>query len=836
MSKDLRAGRSLTQELRDTNNFDFRPKAESSLIDAGTHIPGYTDGFKGNAPDIGAYEYGDDNYWIPGYQTKKAKAPIPRNGADNAKLDTDLIWLEGRNSTSNAIYFGSNPSDLQFQGNQSNNIFTPKEPLTAGETYYWRIDTVTDKRTIPGDVWMFAPANPEAPEAPEAPLLNQESDTGTSNSDGITSAITPTISGTGNAGETVELFQNSVSLGTSEIGPDNRWTYTVPTELAIQDGMHTITAKTSKSGVSSAMSRPLLISIDSTAPVFTSSETAPAIEENSGAEQVVHKIETTDQTTTIYRLPSVNTNDAEHFAIDKDTGILRLLTNPDFEAQEAYSVVVEALDLAGNQEIQTVSLSIKDKTETDLNLDGLLDGSGQSQIFSNGQVISIRDNKEQPQGNYINTKVGYKIIKAIEDEGKYRILAEGTGSQLREMFQQWNVDATGQITSQSAWTSRDQALILGWEEDFGDIIEKDGLIGTPPATDADGDGLADDTNQSKIFDNERAIPMTNNQGIILQGNFKNGKLGFEIIKAVKTETGFDLLLKGNGKRNRGRFREWNSNSDGVITTRSSWISADSAVTQGWEDRFGDIIKVDGQVGLPPAEDKNGDGLVDGLKQALIFNGGSGLAIKNQSGKIQGHFNNKKIGYEVIKAISTDDGFALLLKGQGSKRKNQFFQWETNPEGVIQVGSGWKSAAVASDWEKQFGDLIQPDGIIGRPAVAANPASLDQNNDGLVDGTNQSQILDDNTNLPITDSRGRIKSNWKNRKWGYNILKAVPKDEGFDVLLKGIGKKNRNRFLIWSTDEAGMITGNTGWEKTPFALKNDWESIFGDIIQPNGIID
>ena len=114
--------------------------------------------------------------------------------------------------------------------------------------------------------------------------------------------------------------------------------------------------------------------------------------------------------------------------------------------------------------------------------------------------------------------------------------------------------------------------------------------------------------------------------------------------------------------------------------------------------------------------------------------------------------------------------------------------------------------------------------------------MDQNNDGLVDGTNQSQILSENTGLPITNSRGRVMSNSSNRIWGYNILKAVPKDEGFEVLLKGAGKKNRGRFLIWSTNPTGMITGNTGWKNMPFALKNDWESEFGDLIQPNGIID
>ena len=44
---------------------DFRPQKGSPLIDAGREIPGVTDGFKGKAPDIGAYEFGGAN-WKPG--------------------------------------------------------------------------------------------------------------------------------------------------------------------------------------------------------------------------------------------------------------------------------------------------------------------------------------------------------------------------------------------------------------------------------------------------------------------------------------------------------------------------------------------------------------------------------------------------------------------------------------------------------------------------------------------------------------------------------------------------------------------------------------------------
>ena len=54
-------------ELIDPEHFDFRPRPDSPLIDAGQFIPGITDKFCGLAPDIGAYEYGQE-YWIPGHQ------------------------------------------------------------------------------------------------------------------------------------------------------------------------------------------------------------------------------------------------------------------------------------------------------------------------------------------------------------------------------------------------------------------------------------------------------------------------------------------------------------------------------------------------------------------------------------------------------------------------------------------------------------------------------------------------------------------------------------------------------------------------------------------------
>ena len=113
-------------------NYDFRPKKGSFLIDSGVVVPGINNGedvdnsivrekpgyahtfdlnnedctlfnhpnlysgenrkYVGDAPDIGAYEYGDSVYWIPGYRYPHPSVPIPNDGAVDVPIDYSLIW------------------------------------------------------------------------------------------------------------------------------------------------------------------------------------------------------------------------------------------------------------------------------------------------------------------------------------------------------------------------------------------------------------------------------------------------------------------------------------------------------------------------------------------------------------------------------------------------------------------------------------------------------------------------------------------------------------------------------------------------------------------------
>ncbi len=176
--------------LVDIDQFDFRPKAGSPLVDAGTVEHGYTmehftnflaaelfvdglptgnvlaytngitDGFAGAAPDIGAYEYGAASYWIPGQQTAQASTPIPMDGATNQPTNRELIYLIGYKGTSASIYLGTSANNLQFIAAKPDpqNIVDPGT-LLAGTTYYWRADSVlADSSVVAGEVWSFTTA------------------------------------------------------------------------------------------------------------------------------------------------------------------------------------------------------------------------------------------------------------------------------------------------------------------------------------------------------------------------------------------------------------------------------------------------------------------------------------------------------------------------------------------------------------------------------------------------------------------------------------------------------------------------------------------------------
>ncbi len=165
----------------DTNqDYDFRPRKGSYLIDNGLVIPGINDGedtnpehkqeckfishpplypgqnrkYVGDAPDIGAYEYGDKVYWIPGFRYPHPSVPIPNNNAVDVPIDYSLVWnypykkdYSNTEATVTVSKAGVNITNKVFKY-PYNVHFQAFEP---GGTYNWSV-TVD---SISGGNWSF---------------------------------------------------------------------------------------------------------------------------------------------------------------------------------------------------------------------------------------------------------------------------------------------------------------------------------------------------------------------------------------------------------------------------------------------------------------------------------------------------------------------------------------------------------------------------------------------------------------------------------------------------------------------------------------------------------
>jgi acyl-coenzyme A thioesterase PaaI-like protein len=120
-------------------------------------------------------------------------------------------------------------------------------------------------------------------------------------------------------------------------------------------------------GVNDAVEQSVTLAVnnlDEIAPTITSADTAVAIDENSGAGQVVYTAVADDSADISAGVTfSLSGSDAEAFSIDADTGAVTLTADPDYEAQSAYSFTVIADDGVNDAVEQSVTLDINDHDE-----------------------------------------------------------------------------------------------------------------------------------------------------------------------------------------------------------------------------------------------------------------------------------------------------------------------------------------------------------------------------------------------------------------------------------------------------------------------------------------
>ncbi|MCK4783550.1 MAG: hypothetical protein KAV87_07360, partial [Desulfobacteraceae bacterium] len=91
----------------------------------------------------------------------KAVAPGPWDTAEGIDLNADLSWTKGEAADSSDVYFGTDPTpdSGEFKGNRAGTTYN-LPVLSAGTTYYWRIDQINGQGTTTSDVWSFTTMPP----------------------------------------------------------------------------------------------------------------------------------------------------------------------------------------------------------------------------------------------------------------------------------------------------------------------------------------------------------------------------------------------------------------------------------------------------------------------------------------------------------------------------------------------------------------------------------------------------------------------------------------------------------------------------------------------------
>ena len=228
--------------------------------------------------------------------------------------------------------------------------------------------------------------------APSAPVINTIAGNDIINSSEQSSVIT----GTNEAGATVSLSIGGTTRAATVTG--TTWSYTLVAAdiTAMGQGTETITAtQTDAAGnVSTVASKT--ITVDTSAPVFSSSTSATTAE-NVSTSTVVYDANATDNAGAIdsgllYSFVTTGGLDYSLFNINATNGNVTFKTSPDYEnptdngSNNIYDFTVRATDTAGNYADKDVAVTVTDVYESPAGQSVIDLGAGNGKLINGVQV------------------------------------------------------------------------------------------------------------------------------------------------------------------------------------------------------------------------------------------------------------------------------------------------------------------------------------------------------------------------------------------------------------------------------------------------------------------
>jgi len=208
-----------------------------------------------------------------------------------------------------------------------------------------------------GQTYTLDHTNPSAPSAPD---LASGSDSGSSNTDNITSDNTPTFTGTAEANSTVTLYDTdgTTVLGTATADGSGNWSIT---SSALSSGSHTITAKaTDAAGNTSGASSGLSVTVDTTVAAPGTPDLAAGSDSGSSTDNVTSATTPTftgtaepNSTVTLYDTDGITVLGT---ATADGSGNWSITSSA--LSQGSHTITAKATDVAGNTSSASSGLSV----------------------------------------------------------------------------------------------------------------------------------------------------------------------------------------------------------------------------------------------------------------------------------------------------------------------------------------------------------------------------------------------------------------------------------------------------------------------------------------------
>ena len=299
------------------------------------------------------------------------------------KLSSNLYFLDENSGTGQLIYTADSTDDtktvysLQANSNDDANSFTidaddgelrlDLDPDYEQQSLYTVNVVATDlagnasKKTI---YLRINDLDDKASAAPDSLDLTDLFDSGNSNHDNLTSITSPRFTGKAEPLSSIDVLVDGVTVGSASANSTGAWSFVIPASKGLLDGEHQISAlAVDDSGNQSEISDSLLLTIDTTAPNFSSSNQFD-VEENVGVDQVVATALASDPSVISYYLKQSLDDDAAQFSIHPISGEILLSHNPDYESKASYALTVVAEDSAGNSTDLKMQLNVIDLDDT----------------------------------------------------------------------------------------------------------------------------------------------------------------------------------------------------------------------------------------------------------------------------------------------------------------------------------------------------------------------------------------------------------------------------------------------------------------------------------------